>query len=108
LQIMAPLAFVPPIGMHPHPAQQDIELNPGDRLLFYTDGLVETRDRAGRFFALDSHVATALAAPGPARLDLDGAVRRVVRLLLEHAAGGLTDDVLLVLCEPVGASIGAQ
>ena len=25
LQIMAPLAFAPPLGLHPHPAQQDIE-----------------------------------------------------------------------------------
>ena len=33
--------------------------------------------------------------------DLDGAVKRVVRLLLEHAGGELTDDVLLVLAEPV-------
>ena len=116
LQIMAPRVFVPPIGLHPHPARQDIALNPGDRLLFYTDGLVETRDRAGRFFALDSHVAAALAAPGPAqpgangavRPDLDGAVRRVVRLLLEHAAGGLTDDVLLVMCEPVTPAPGCS
>ena len=114
LQIMAPLAFVPPLGLHPRPARQDIALDPGDRLLFYTDGLVETRDRAGRFFALDSHVAAALTAAGPARAgldglvrpDLDGAVRRVVRLLLEHAAGGLTDDVLLVMCELVAPAPG--
>ena len=74
-------------------------LKPGDRLLFYTDGLVETRDRAGRFFDLGDRVATALALP-----DLDAAVKRVVRLLLEHAGGGLTDDVLLVLGEPVAES----
>jgi hypothetical protein len=39
-------------------------------------------------------VATALATP-----DLDGAVRGVVKLLLDHAGDGLTDDVLLVLSE---------
>ena len=70
------------------------QLRPHDRLLFYTDGLVETRNRAGRFFALDAHVATALATP-----DLDGAVRGVVKLLLAHAGDGLADDVLLVLGE---------
>src|SRR6202167_630046 len=74
LQIMAPLAFVPPLGLHPHPTRQEIALDPGDRLLFYTDGLVETRDRAGRFFALDSHVAAALTAARPAPCGLDGAV----------------------------------
>jgi phosphoserine phosphatase RsbU/P len=151
LQIMTPEGFAPPLGLHPHPAQQDIVLKPGDRLLFYTDGLVETRDRAGRFFDLGDRVATALARPALARpalarsdlvladlalsdlarsdpalsdlalsdlarsdlvlsdlarsdlalSDLDGAVKRVVRLLLEHAGSELTDDVLLVLAEPV-------
>jgi hypothetical protein len=62
-------------------------------------GLVETRDRKGRFFELGQQlVAEALAEP-----DLDAAVRQLVRLLLKHAGGRLADDVLLVLSEPVGA-----
>jgi len=56
----------------------------------------ETRDRAGRFFDLDHQIAAALALP-----DLGAAVKRVVRLLLEHSGDGLTDDVLLVLGEPL-------
>jgi phosphoserine phosphatase RsbU/P len=96
LQVVIPDGFAPPLGLHPHPARQDIALKPGDRLLFYTDGLVETRDRAGRFFDLGPRVAAAMAVP-----DLDDAVNSVVRLLLEHAGGGLTDDVLLVLGEPL-------
>jgi len=102
LQVMAPEGFAPPLGLHPRPARQDIELKPGDRMLFYTDGLVESRDRAGRFFDLDDRVAEALALP-----DRDAAVKRVVRLLLEHSGDGLTDDVLLVLGEPLPDGIAS-
>jgi hypothetical protein len=58
--------MVTPLGLHPRPARQDIELKP------------------------------ALALP-----DLGATVKRVVRLLLEHSGDGLTDDVLLVLGEPL-------
>jgi len=58
--------------------------------------LVKNRDPAGPLFDLDRQVAAALALP-----DLGAAVKRVVRLLLEHSGDGLTDDVLLVLGEPL-------
>jgi hypothetical protein len=96
LEIIAPEQYAPPLGLHPQPDRQEVVLKQGDRLLFYTDGLVEARDRAGRFLDLDDRVAAALAIPG-----LDACVQRVGGLLLEHAGHALCDDVLLVVAEPL-------
>jgi len=96
-ELVGPEAPVPPIGLHPRPTQQDVVLKHGDRLLFYTDGLIESRDRAGRFLDLDSRIAAALSQPG-----LGGCVQQVAGLLLEHTGHGPHDDLLLVVAEPVG------
>jgi serine phosphatase RsbU (regulator of sigma subunit) len=91
-----PEPSAPPLGLHPSPTRQDIVLKHGDRLLFYTDGLVEARDRAGRFLGLDERVIAALDEPG-----LDMCVQRLGGILVEHSGHTLDDDVLLVVCEPV-------
>jgi phosphoserine phosphatase RsbU/P len=100
-EIIEPPASVPPLGLHPHPAQQDVVLKQGDRLLFYTDGLVESRDRGGRFLDLDSRMAAALAGSAQAGRTLDGCVQRIAALLLEHTGHALDDDLLLVVVEPL-------
>jgi len=88
-----------PLGLDPDPAVQRFRLGPGDRLLLYTDGLVEARDADGRSFELADRAAGALAAPSLADA-LDG----LVGLVLEHAGGNLDDDddVALVLAQPRG------
>lgn len=87
---------VPPLGLHPSPARQDVPLKPGERLLLYTDGLVEARDRAGKFLPLDDRMAAALSAE-----ELDACVGSIKHLLLQHAGHQLGDDVLVVVCEPL-------
>ncbi|WP_018788612.1 PP2C family protein-serine/threonine phosphatase [Micromonospora sp. CNB394] len=65
----------------------------GDRLLLYTDGLIEARDDAGRFFPLRM-LDRPLSAPLlPKALD---AVRRAMRA---HADGEPRDDLALLLME---------
>ncbi|HEX7354379.1 MAG TPA: PP2C family protein-serine/threonine phosphatase [Mycobacteriales bacterium] len=87
----------PPLGLGMganRPLLDRFALDPGARVLLYTDGLVEARDRAGLFFDLPS--AGALLAEIP----LPDAVERLIDALNAHAAGIIRDDVALVLVEP--------
>jgi sigma-B regulation protein RsbU (phosphoserine phosphatase) len=95
LELIAPEQPTTPLGLGPMPCQQNVMLKHGDRLMFYTDGLVEARNREGGFLELDRRMGVALAAPG-----LDACLRKVGTLLLDHAGQNLGDDVLLVVCEP--------
>jgi sigma-B regulation protein RsbU (phosphoserine phosphatase) len=95
LEIIAPDQPTTPLGLGPMPCQQNVVLKRGDRLMFYTDGLVEARNREGSFLDIDDRMGSALAAPG-----LNACLRNAVTLLLDHTGHRLGDDVLLVVCEP--------
>ena len=82
----------PPLGLQPTPTPVTRHLPEGARMLFYTDGLVEARDRHGTFFRLEDS-APALRE-GSVEEGLDGLLGRVV----DHA-DGIDDDMALVLVE---------
>jgi len=65
----------------------------GDRLLLYTDGLVESRDTHGDFLPQDV-VGTALLAP-----DCDQALDTLMRAVDKHTGGHAHDDMALLLLE---------
>ena len=65
----------------------------GDRLLFYTDGLSESRNARGDFLPEDE-IATALAAPNCGQA-LDTLMKAVYR----HTGGQVRDDIALLLLE---------
>ncbi|WP_405776131.1 PP2C family protein-serine/threonine phosphatase [Streptomyces sp. NBC_00859] len=65
----------------------------GDVLLLYTDGVIEARDPAGRFYPLSDRVPSC-------RSDSPGALLEDLRAdLLRHADGHLGDDAAVVVIE---------
>ena len=88
-----------PLGLQDaKPDSCQTRLEPGDRLLLYTDGITEARSPDGEFFGeqrLADFIATAVAAGDPA----PEMVRRLMRRLLAHQADQLQDDATLVVLE---------
>ncbi len=93
LRPLAPAAFAAPLGLHPDLQPSTFSVRTGDRLLFFTDGLLEARDRAGRFFRVDQQIQ-ALSRP-----DLQAAVDELLDRLRAHTRRTLDDDVAVLLAE---------
>jgi serine phosphatase RsbU (regulator of sigma subunit) len=88
-----------PLGLQEiKPASCETRLEPGDRLLLYTDGITEARSPAGEFFGeqrLADFISAAAAAGDPA----PETVRRLMRHVLTHQAYQLQDDASIVVLE---------
>jgi len=93
LRPLTPEMFATPLGLHPDLRLSTFSVRSGDRLLFFTDGLLEARDRAGRFFRLEEQV-DALARPG-----LQAAVDELLDRLRAHTRDRLGDDIAVLLAE---------
>jgi serine phosphatase RsbU (regulator of sigma subunit) len=84
-----------PLGLSPSPTLSTLHLAPNDRLLFYTDGLIECRDRAGEWIELDEALIGTVGSD-PMEEALDGLLRR-----LQARARVLNDDIAVLLVEYV-------
>jgi sigma-B regulation protein RsbU (phosphoserine phosphatase) len=82
-----------PLGLGSQPGISEHAWPAGSRMLFYTDGLVEARDRRGEFFPLDDFSAE--LGDGTVEEALD----RLVAHLLDYAGQRMSDDLALVLAE---------
>jgi hypothetical protein len=102
IELLEPLVPTPPLGLGPDPSQYRVRLQPGDRLLLYTDGLTDARDPQGAPFPLLGEAALALREPLP-----DDALRALHARLLAHTGTALADDLALVLCQPTEATVPA-
>jgi serine phosphatase RsbU (regulator of sigma subunit) len=89
----------PPIGFDPSPSPAVDCLRAGERLLLFTDGLTDVRDRHGAWFDLDE-VARSAAGMGP-----DEGVEWLEEKLRRFNGGEITDDVTLLLIELTEAPV---
>ncbi|HYX45036.1 MAG TPA: PP2C family protein-serine/threonine phosphatase [Acidimicrobiales bacterium] len=86
-----------PLGLTPSFTVQSHRLSRGDRVLLYTDGLVEARSADRCFFELAPDTVEILK-----RRSLDAALEGLVASVLRHAGGRLDDDLALLLAEVRG------
>jgi serine phosphatase RsbU (regulator of sigma subunit) len=83
------------------PAVGSCDLEPGDAVLVYTDGVTEARTPEGELFGLDrlADLLEREAASGQPPQEL---IRRLVRAVLDHQAAQLRDDATVLLVRWTG------
>jgi len=77
-------------------------LEPGDSVLFYTDGVVEAHMPGGEQFGVE-RLADLIGQHAADELEPEEIVRRLVRAVLEHQDDHLADDATMVLVQWNGA-----
>lgn len=83
-----PLGIIEPTEYH----QFAVKLEKGDRVLMYTDSLVEARDGSGRMLGEPGLIRIAGEAVADAESDGTALVRRIVDGVRAHAGGAEPDD----------------
>lgn len=94
--VLDPPAPSPPLGFLPAPEARTVRLQPGDRILLFTDGLAEAR-REGEFFPIEQRLAGLIG-----RGTVDTALSSLEAALRDWVGGPLTDDIALLALEYTG------
>ena len=90
---LEPTARARPLGLSPGVVVVDeFPFGSDDKVLLFTDGLSEGRDRSGAFFPLAESAAALLGG-----VTLDLALDELMARFHHHVQDGLTDDVAVVL-----------
>lgn len=117
-RMLMPNSPLPPVGMEdlvtgPLPRTESFRFLPGDRLLLYTDGVIEARNRDGEFFALPEAMEGIRPSTTPPEF-----LEHLHQALVRHTEGDLADDVAMLLVDrlngepepppPGGADLGQR
>jgi phosphoserine phosphatase RsbU/P len=93
--VLRPPVRCPPLGMSGECEVLAVQVEPGDRILMYTDGLGEARHHTnGTFFPLRR-----MATPALSSGSLDEGLRGVQESVRDWTGGPLSDDVALLAVE---------
>ena len=91
-----------PLGVSTNPARRRPaareQLEPGDRLLFYSDGIVEARDAEGTYFG-ERRLVDLTERNEQSGLTAPETLRRLAAAVLDHQAGELQDDATLLMLD---------
>ena len=91
-----PTALPVTLGEHRPPVVIEEALEPGDDVLFYTDGITEAGSRDGEPFGVDRLIDFTVRALAD-DLPLPETARRLVHAILAHQDNRLQDDATVLL-----------
>jgi phosphoserine phosphatase RsbU/P len=94
-----------PFGLGTRPGVGEESLEPGDRILLYTDGITEARSEHGELFGLERFIEIVSRASSEQVLPPE-MLRRLMHAVLDHQFGTLHDDATVMMVQWPGH--GAQ
>lgn len=89
---------LPSLLTDPSRQTHEAALQPGDRVLLYTDGVTESRTRDGGLFGLEHFADYIIRATAAGELAPE-TLRRLIHSILDAQPGRLRDDATLLLFE---------
>ncbi|MEU2491076.1 PP2C family protein-serine/threonine phosphatase [Streptomyces sp. NPDC007883] len=103
---LVPASPLPPLGLEDliaasRETPESYPFVPGDRLLLYTDGVIEARNSDDDFFPLPEAMESIGSSPIPQEF-----LKRLHEALIRHTGGHLADDVAMILADRLDEESG--